>query len=395
MELQKKSADAWLKQLFLKSKYSFWNICLFSLILVLVSRVVLFLFFQGYAYFFGDSRSFFQALNIWDAQWYQGITTDGYTSGAEYTGGLVNWVFFPLYSLIVRGAHGLLGLDINLLGFLLNLLFQTAALCFLLQYVLKTRKNAFQGAVLCVLLSLGCYTLYFASYYTESLYMMLFAGALYFLHKRSYLVVGLFGFFLTLTRNTGIVLLLGMAVQVVFDYCRSERSKKSVGGFFISCFTNAKLIAGMLLVPAGLVLFMVFLGFRAGDPLAFVHAQALWGGGIGNPFATIAGGFLSGSAREFFFAVCAAWGLLLCIYLLAQKRYAEASMAFALLLIPVSVRLQSIPRYLVGNLFFALSFTDLLAKWNKKPVTIVVVAASVALEFFCLFLWFQSSTFLW
>ena len=91
--------------LFEKGKYSNLNICLFSFVLVLVSRLIIYVFYQGYAAQTGDVRGFLPALNIWDAQWYRGITAGGYTYGADYSGGLVNWAFFPLFSVIVRGAH--------------------------------------------------------------------------------------------------------------------------------------------------------------------------------------------------------------------------------------------------------------------------------------------------
>ena len=109
--------------------------------------------------------------------------------------------------------------SVNTVGFILNILFQTAALAFLFQYVLETRKkNLAQAVTACFLLSLGCYSLYFASYYTESLYLLLFVAAMYFLYKKQYLWMGVCGFFLTLTRNMGIVILIGLLIQVAIDY---------------------------------------------------------------------------------------------------------------------------------------------------------------------------------
>ena len=382
MELK---AEARFYNWFEKSKYSIWNICLFSLLIVLLSRLLLFVLFCAYAAGCGDTRTFLQALNIWDAEWYQGITTNGYTWGADYSGGLVNWAFFPLFSLAVRGANFLTGIDINLLGFVLNIIFQTAGLVLLMKYVLETRgANIRQAVLLCVLFALGSYTFYFASYYTESLYLFLFAGGLLFLHRRQYLVAGVFGFFLALTKNTGVVLLLGMLIQLIYDHRSGERRGKV-----------KEAVLGAALTVAGLLLFMAFLWMRTGDPLAFLHAQSAWEGSVGNPFATIINGFASGEARQVFFAVCAVAGLMLCVFLVLEKRYAEAGMAFALLLIPVSVRLQSIPRYIAGNAVFMLAFTDLLLRWNKKWVAVAAAAVSVAAECGLVFLWFASSTFLW
>lgn len=395
--MEKTGLTAKAQRLFLKSRYSTLNICFFALVLVLLSRLAIYIFFTGYAEATGDARDFFGALNVWDAQWYQGITLEGYTSGTEYNGGLVNWAFFPLFSLIVRGVHMLTGADVNTVGFILNILFQTAALAFLFQYVLETRKkNLAQAVTACFLLSLGCYSLYFASYYTESLYLLLFVAAMYFLYKKQYLWMGVCGFFLTLTRNMGVLILIGLLIQVVIDYRAGSRKKKSVPDFFRVCLKDGALVAGTLLTLLGLVSFMIFLGVRTGDPLAFVHAQAAWDlSGGGNPVAAIISGFASGIKRQVFFAACSVAGLFLCIYLLFQKRYAEAGMAFALLLIPISVRLQSIPRYLLGNAVFMLAFTDLLAACNKKWPMVLAAVSGCLLEFFLLYLWFCGSTFMW
>ena len=96
-----------------------------------------------------------------------------------------------------------------------------------------------------------------------------------------------------------------------------------------------------------------------------------------------------------FFAVCALGGLGLCGFLFWQKRWTEATMALALLLIPLSVRLQSIPRYLAGNVLFTLALTDLILRTKKRWLVAATIAASVLAEFYLLFLWVAGSTFLW
>ena len=88
--MEKTGLTAKAQRLFLKSRYSTLNICFFALVLVLLSRLAIYIFFTGYAEATGDARDFFGALNVWDAQWYQGITLEGYTSGTEYNLSLIH-----------------------------------------------------------------------------------------------------------------------------------------------------------------------------------------------------------------------------------------------------------------------------------------------------------------
>lgn len=379
---------------FVHGTYAKWNILLFAVVLVLLSRLFLYAAFELYAGAFADPRSFITALNVFDGEWYQGITTGGYTATIppdHY--GMANWAFFPLYSYVVRGFIFLIGMEINWAGFVVNLIFQTAALYLVFLYIVQTRGNVFQACFACFLLSLGAYTLYFASYYTESLFLLLLMGALFFLHKRKYLTVGLFGFFLTLTRSTGIVLLAAVFAQAIADYCAAKEQSKTVGGFFRMYLRDWKFVLGTCLVPLGIGAFMVFLYFRTGDALAFVHIQSAWGGSIGNPLRTIWDGFASMDWQKIYQAVWAVTGLLLCVYLFAKKRYAEGAAALCLLLIPLSVRLQSLTRYMVGCGLFVFALTDWLAARNKTWLNTVVAVLSVAIGLMALYYWFRMDLF--
>ncbi len=379
---------------FVYGTYAKWNILLFVVVLVLLSRLFLYLMFELYAGAFADTRSFLAALNVFDGAWYQGITTGGYTATIppdHY--GMANWAFFPLYSYVVRGFIFLTGMEINWAGFLVNLVFQAAALYLVFLYIVQTRGNVFQACFACFLLSLGAYTLYFASYYTESLFLLLFMGALFFLHKRKYLLVGLCGFFLTLTRSTGVVLLAAILVQAIADYCVPKNENRTVCGFFRTYLRDWKFMLGTCLVPLGIGAFMVFLYARTGDALAFVHIQSAWGGSIGNPLLTIWNGFASMDWQKIYQAVWAVAGLCLCAYLFVKKRYAECAAAVCLLLIPLSVRLQSLTRYMVGCGLFVFALTDWLAARNKKWLNIALAVLSVAIELMTLYYWFRMDLF--
>ena len=90
------------------------------------------------------------------------------------------------------------------------------------------------------------------------------------------------------------------------------------------------------------------------------------GGGIGNPFATIISGFNIRGRTAGLFLRRVLLGTDLQQYLLWKNGLRRRQWAFALVADPVSVRLQSIPRYLQGNVVFMLGFTDLGCIMEQK-----------------------------
>lgn len=62
-----------------------------------------------------------------------------------------------------------------------------------------------------------------------------------------------------------------------------------------------------------------------------------------------------------------------------------------LLMIPLSVRLQSIPRYLIGSGVFVLGGADILRKLNNKILIGLVLTCFILFEFICLWYWFEES----
>ena len=130
----------------------------------------------------------------------------------------------------------------------------------------------------CVLLSMGCYSFYFASYYTESLCLSAVHQPLISLYQRNYLPMGVFGFFLTLTEH-GIVLLLGLLVQVIADYCKLH-GKKEYSRFFRFAFTDWKLLLGAVYGHGVCNFNSFFVDAYGRSARVFIQHAAAWAAGL-------------------------------------------------------------------------------------------------------------------
>jgi hypothetical protein len=202
----------------------------------------------------------------WDGAWYSEIATQGYgTRAPEST------AFFPLYPLLVKLGSSLAG-GPAMWGVLVSLLCTALALFF----VYRVAENLYGvSAARASTLALAFFpTAFFLNaVYTEALFLALTAGAVWAARVRGNLwLAGVFGALATATRNLGVLLL----IPLFFEWAR-RRSTVGLRG-----------LAGLLLVPAGLVAYAVFLRQRFGDALVFARQQsAYWERELTGPLTTL------------------------------------------------------------------------------------------------------------
>jgi Gpi18-like mannosyltransferase len=106
--------------------------------------------------------------------------------------------------------------------------------------------------------------LFFFAGYTESLFLFLTVACFFHLRRHDWLLSGCYGACASATRVTGILLVLPLA----YEYARSCN------------FSPRRMFArgamALVLVPSGLLAFMIYLQVTVGDALAFSHDQAAW-----------------------------------------------------------------------------------------------------------------------
>src|SRR5579859_5667046 len=199
--------------------------------------------------------------NRWDTRWYIEIAQRGY---AWQRPGVATspTAFFPLFPLLVHA--GVVATHRSYLVVALavsNLAFLAAVI-----YLWKLTDWEVDGEVAwrtTLYTSVFPTALFFFAGYTESLYLFLTVGCFYHLRRRDFLLAGVFGALASATRVTGILLVLPLA----YEYARDRN------------FSLRRLdwrMVSVLLVPLGLLAFMVYLGRSVNDPFAFSHHQAGW-----------------------------------------------------------------------------------------------------------------------
>ncbi len=197
----------------------------------------------------------------WDTQWYTDIARRGYAWKKAV--GTSPTAFFPLYPLLIR--VGVVLTHRSYLGVALAI----SNACFLgaLVYLWKLTAWEFDRQVAwraALYISVFPTALFFFAGYTESLFLLLSVACFYYLRRRSWLLAGLIGAGASATRVTGILLL----VPLVYEYARDAN-------FSLSRMVRPGLL-GLVLLPCGLVAFMVYLQVAVGDAFAFGHYQAAW-----------------------------------------------------------------------------------------------------------------------
>lgn len=123
--------------------------------------------------------------------------------------------FFPLYPLTMHMLHAL-GLPILVAGLLISFLSFLGALVFLYKTLQQEKQGGLYLLVLFLMLSFPT-AYHYASVYSDSLFLLLASGTLYFTRGKRYFWAGVFGAFATLCRLNGLALAALMALQYLFE----------------------------------------------------------------------------------------------------------------------------------------------------------------------------------
>ncbi len=216
--------------------------------------------------FRGTLGGLLNPLTHYDGVWFLHVVVQGYPRGLFAP-------FFPLYPLAVRGAGLLVGHDYELAGIALS----TA--CFLvaaaLLYGLVERDFGHRAAFGTVLfLSVFPTSFFFSAVYSESLFLLLSLACFWCLRRDWLVLAGVAALLAALTRVTGVLLLLPMAMA----YFGS--SKRATGRAW------ARPVA-LLLPPLGLLGYCLFMWRVGGDPVLWSTDESDWGRHLAAPTSTV------------------------------------------------------------------------------------------------------------
>jgi len=217
--------------------------------------------------FDGRLGALFNPWAHWDGVWYIKIATSGYADADGST------AFFPLFPMLLRYLGVAFGGNLLVTGILISLLCY-AGCVWLLWRLVRSDFDASTAGRAVIYLAIGPLSFFLQAVYTESLFLLLSLACFVFAREGRWRLAGVMGLLATLTRSTGVLLLIPMAY---YYYERRGWNLKKTDSH----------VANLLMVIEGLLVWMTYLALAFGKPLAFSTAQAQWERGLGAPNYTV------------------------------------------------------------------------------------------------------------
>ncbi len=296
----------------------------------------------------------------WDANWYMSIVSDGYQ---WVQGDQSNVAFFPLYPLTVRCLGWALGGRYLIAGLALSTAYLFGGLAFMYRLVRDDFGDDIAGRAVW-LLAIFPTAVFFTTLYTESLFLMTSVATFYYARRGRWAMAGVWGLMASLTRITGLLLVLPLAWEFLSQRDFSIRKVRPA-------------ILWISMVPGGVLLYMAYLYLGFGRPLAFAETQVA---GWGHELTPIVGSFthdvsfLVNQSELWVIYELAATALLIALTVLAVKKLPGSYTFYMImsLLLPLSGgTTKSMSRYLL----VVFPMFILLAQFSRKKGMLIAMSA--------------------
>lgn len=313
-------------------------------------------------------------LNQWDSLWYINIIKHGYMlvplSQPPELAGQADWAFFPLFPLSAKVLYWC-GIPADWAGIVVNQI--AFFLCIWLFIRLMEKLVNYKQALFTTLIfAITPFNIFISASYSDTVFLLFSLLAFTNLQQEKYWLAALSGAFLSASRFFGILFLASYAYNVFLR-------KKQI--------PNLKIIIQLLIISSGLLLFMLYLHYQAGDALAFYHIQKAWGhtgvDWLSNPVRALSVTFMSGNTyAKWFFILAFVW----IPYLVYKKFYEYALFAGLSLLAPVVLgTLWSFTRYSLSMFMFYIVIG--LVTQKSQSLRYVVLIITLVLHFAFYMLW--------
>ena len=213
-------------------------------------------------------KAFFFSWFRWDAKSYVNISMQGYKHTPDVA-------FFPLWPLIQHFGSLLLGSiwpgSYYLVGLLLaNICFYFALVLFYCLLAGDFEPRLARRAM--IYLTFGPFALFYFAGYSESLFLLL-CIACFLLFRRGrpldWWLAGFLGFLATLTRSAGLMLAVPFLCVCIQRFWLSPEKEN------YTLFQKLNALTPILLLPLGIVVYMVYLYNTKGDPFIFQTEEAI------------------------------------------------------------------------------------------------------------------------
>jgi hypothetical protein len=198
------------------------------------------------------------------------------------------------------------------------------------------------------------------------------------------------------TRPTGVLLSIIIICDQLYALWqrRHERPRMAVW---------AEVLPPLAIAPLGLSVFMAWQYLRIGDAFAFSHVQIDWDRSWMGPVTWIRLGLrtqdwakaaaLFPAQSNAFNAAAALLGLSGAGWLAFRRRFAEAWICAAAILLPLSSGLHSMPRFVGANPAFLLASYDALVLLRRRSriLCAIILLAMAALQLVLLLAWYRDA----
>lgn len=198
----------------------------------------------------------------WDSEWYLSIARTGYAYTDSQT--LSNIVFFPVYPFLSRAMGWIVGQSV-LGAWLVSLLSLWVGALMLWKLVNEFHRKLDPDEVVWFTLCFPT-AIFFLGIYTESLFFALSVSSIYFMRKKQWGIASALGAVASLTRLTGVLLLLPMMLEIYEEWKKTKR-------FSFTWLTG-------LLMPLATLSFFAYHKMMYGSWMVFFDLQKTWGRGF-------------------------------------------------------------------------------------------------------------------
>lgn len=361
-------------------------VLLLPLAFVLLGTLIRFLAFR---YQLPDSppTDYFDALCRWDCGWYVRMAEEGYDRfPVPSRSNAGNWPFFPFYPMLV-------GVIVKLLPFLPTIVIAsllsivTAYAAVVVAWPLLGRNRQAYALYAAFILS-GPLSIYFTTFFTEVMFVLLTTLVFRFLGRSNYLGAAGASALLSATRIVGVFASLSIGVQALMDWRRNTGSWR---GVIPGLLGQPRLVLAIFIAPLGLFAYMAFLHYWMGDGLAFSHVQRAWGRIIGNPAIYLWRGLTTWPAEgqlihnSQILALAAVAGLILTGILAWRRQWPAVIFALLCILIPLAAGLASMLRFMAGMAPLTITLMTILGR--NRPIFVLSLVALLAGAWFTTLAW--------
>lgn len=269
--------------------------------------------------------SWLSLLCRFDCGWYMSLIQHGYsTAELPEQPGATNFSFYPLLPWAVRAIAPIFGGN----SYVAAVTFANTCFFIGLIYVYRYARALDYGrttgliavAMLCALPQ----SIVFSAVYTESLFLMLLAMAMFFLREERFLAAGVAAALLSAARANGILFIIFAVVWIIRNYGLRA---------FVAPWRTPEIFVPIVLAPLGVFVFWAFCYAVSGDAFAHPSTELYgWGWRFAAPWDNLPM-MLHTKGRIAIAAILSIAVFLSSLVLLRQRRYEEFVLCAALILL--------------------------------------------------------------